>query len=106
MRALAGLLVLLPLIAACSDVRMLGAAAAEQRRVMNDMQARAAMAAVCDMSLGAYLRALNAVERRYAGLVCGDVEAMREAFVPSRLPEQLQAAEPGVAIGQGQGARY
>ena len=85
MRALAGLFVLLPLLAACSDVRMLGAAAAEQRRVMNDMQARATMAAVCDMSLGAYLRELNEVERRYAGLVCGDVEAMQAALMPERL---------------------
>lgn len=59
MRTLIGVAVLLPLLAACSDVRLLGAAAAEKRRVMNDMQARATMAAVCDMSLGAYLRELN-----------------------------------------------
>ncbi len=85
MRTLIGVAVLLPLLAACSDVRMLGAAAAEKRRVMNDMQARASMAAVCDMSLGAYLRELNAVERRYAGLVCGDVEAMQAALMPERL---------------------
>ena len=95
MRALAGLFALLPLIAACSDVRMLGAAAAEKRRVMNDMQARATMAAVCDMSLGAYLRELNEVERRYAGLVCGDVMVMREPLpvrpdAVLRLPEQLE----------------
>ncbi len=80
MRTMAGLLLLLPLLGACSDARMLGGAVAEQRRVMNDMQARATMAAVCDISLGAYWRELNAVERTYAGLVCGDDGALREAF--------------------------
>ena len=84
MRALVGLFALLPAIAACSDVQLLGAAAAELRRVMNDMQARATMAAVCDMSLGAYFRELNAVERRYAGLVCGDAEALQAALLPGR----------------------
>lgn len=91
MRALAGLLVLLPLIAACSEVRTMGAAAAEKRRVMNDMQARATMAAVCDISLGAYLRELNETERTYAGLVCGDVEAMRAALRAPVLPRRLVA---------------
>ena len=102
MRTLIGVAVLLPLLAACSDVHMLGAAAAEKRRVMNDMQVRATMAAVCDMSLGAYLRELNAVERRYAGLVCGDVEALQEAL--PLLPEQLRAPEPIAALGSGQGS--
>ena len=91
MRVLAGLLLLLPFIAGCTDMRMLAASAAEKRRVMNDMQARATMAAVCDISLGAYLRELNALERRYAGLVCGDVVALREAL----LPEQLAASPAG-----------
>jgi hypothetical protein len=100
MWALADLFALLPLIAACSDVRMLGAAA-EKRRVMNDMQARTTMTAVCDMSLGAYLRELNEVERRYAGLVCGDVLVMQEPLsarplerpdASSLLPEQLRAS--------------
>jgi len=95
---LIGLLALLSLVAACSDIRMLGATAAEQRRVMNDMQARATMAAVCDISLGAYWRELNELERRYAGLVCGDALVM-QAPLPARvgtaspLPEQLTAAE-------------
>ena len=79
----------LPLLGACSDLQTLGAAAAEQRRVMNDMQARATMAAVCDISLGAYLRELNQLERAYAGLVCGDAAAMG----PTPLPERLVAAE-------------
>jgi hypothetical protein len=84
MRTFIGVVALLPLLAACSDVQLLGAAAAEQRRMMNDMQARATMAAVCDMSLGAYFRELNTVERRYAGLVCGDAEALQAALVPGR----------------------
>jgi hypothetical protein len=98
MRRLLGLLLLLPLVGACSDVRMFGAAAAEQRRVMNNMQARASMAAICDISLGAYFRELDEIERRYTGLVCGDVGIM-QAPLPLRvggaapLPEQLVAAE-------------
>ncbi|MEZ5864362.1 MAG: hypothetical protein R3D25_09985 [Geminicoccaceae bacterium] len=89
----------LPLLGACSDLQALGATAAEQRRVMNDMQARATMAALCDISLGAYLRELNQLERTYAGLVCGDVGAMGQALlptaVPASLPERLAATEPG-----------
>jgi hypothetical protein len=61
-------LVLLP---ACAEVQSYGAVAVEQRRVMNDLQARATMAATCDIALGAYFRELSPVERRYAGLVCG-----------------------------------
>ena len=51
MRAWIALLAVL-LLGACSDVKMLGATAAEKRRTMNDMQARATMAAVCGISLG------------------------------------------------------
>lgn len=81
MRMMLGLLALLPLLGACAEVRTLGASAVEQRRVMNDMQARATMAAVCDISLGAYMRELNEIERTYAGLVCGDTIALREAVL-------------------------
>jgi len=91
MRALIGLLALLPLAVGCSEVRMMGAAAMEKRRVMNDMQARATMAAVCDISLGAYMRELNETERTYAGVVCGDVAAMRRALRGPALPERLLA---------------
>jgi hypothetical protein len=94
MRVLAGLLVVL-LLGACSDVKMLGATAVEKRRIMNDMQARATMAAVCDISLGAYFRELNMIERRYAGLVCGDIEIMQAGMSAARLPVQLRASEPG-----------
>lgn len=68
-------LVLVPLLAlgACAQLTTYGTVAIEQRRVMNDMQARAAMAATCDMALGAYFRELSPIERQYAGLVCGGI---------------------------------
>jgi hypothetical protein len=59
------------LLPACTEVQSYGAVAIEQRRVMNDLQARATMAATCDISLGAYFRELSPTERHYAGLVCG-----------------------------------
>jgi hypothetical protein len=94
MRAWIAVLVV-SLLGACGDVQMLGATAAEKRRTMNDMQARTTMAAVCDISLGAYLRELNAVERRYAGLVCGDAQAIQAAALAMiELPEQFRASEP------------
>ena len=67
------LLLLLPLcvLASCAEVQTYGAAALEQRRTMNDLQARAIMAASCDISLGAYFRELSPIERRYVGLACG-----------------------------------
>jgi hypothetical protein len=71
MRSAVMLLALLS--AGCTEVRTYGAAAIEQRRVMNDLQARATMAATCDISLGAYFRELSAIEQRYAGLVCGGI---------------------------------
>ncbi len=64
---------LLATLAGCAQVQTLGTAAIEQRRQMNDMQARATMAATCDISLGAYFRELSEIERQYAGLVCGGV---------------------------------
>ena len=65
----------LGLLAACTEVQHYGAVAVEQRRSMNDLQARATMAATCDISLGAYFRELSALERQYAGLVCGGLPA-------------------------------
>mgnify|MGYP001388259483 CR=1 FL=1 len=69
------LLLALPVtvLPACAEVRSFGQATIEQRRTMNDMQARATMAASCDISLGAYFRELSALERQYVGLVCGGV---------------------------------
>lgn len=59
------------LLAACTEVQQLGTLAIEKRRTMNDMQARATMAATCDIALGAYFRELSEIERRYVALVCG-----------------------------------
>jgi len=64
---------LLATLAGCAQVQSVGMAAIEQRRQMNDMQARATMAATCDIALGAYYRELSDIERKYAGLVCGGV---------------------------------
>ncbi len=61
------------LLSACTEVQTYGALAMEQRRTMNDIQARATMAATCDIALGAYFRELSPVEQRYAGLVCGGI---------------------------------
>lgn len=63
----------LTLFTACTEVQHYGAVAIEQRRTMNDLQARATMAATCDIALGAYFRELSPMEQRYAGLVCGGV---------------------------------
>ena len=67
------LLSMLLALAACTEVQTYGAAAVEQRRAMNDLQARATMAATCDIALGAYFRELSPMEQRYAGLVCGGI---------------------------------
>ncbi len=69
------LLPLLPalLLPACTEVQTLGTAAIQQRRMMNDLQARLTMAATCDISLGSYFRELSELERHYVGLVCGGV---------------------------------
>lgn len=61
------------LLGACTEVQTYGQAVIENRRVMNDMQARATMAATCDIALGAYFRELSPMEQRYAGLVCGGI---------------------------------
>jgi hypothetical protein len=70
-------------VTACTEVQTYGAVAVEQRRTMNDLQARATMAATCDIALGAYFRELSPMEQRYAGLVCGGI--FPEASEP-RLP--------------------
>jgi hypothetical protein len=60
-------------LAACTEIRTLGTSAIQQRRMMNDLQARLTMAATCDISLGSYFRELSELERHYVGLVCGGV---------------------------------
>lgn len=79
MRAILMPAFLLLALPACAEVQSLGQATIEQRRVMNDMQARATMAAACDISLGAYFRELSPLERQYVGLVCGGAPAMPTA---------------------------
>lgn len=59
------------LLAGCAEFRSVGSLAIEQRRVANDMQARATMAAVCDLSIGAFYRELTFAERVLAAQVCG-----------------------------------
>lgn len=58
---------------ACAEVQAFGTHAIQQRRMMNDLQARLTMAATCDISLGSYFRELSELERHYVGLVCGGV---------------------------------
>ena len=70
------------LLSACADIQALGSVAIENRRVMNDMQARTTMHATCDISVGAYYRELNANERRLAALICGG---------------EMQASDMGIA---------
>ena len=71
------------LLSACAEVQTYGSAVIEERRTMNDMQARATMAATCDIALGAYFRELSPMEQRYAGLVCGGiVPEMSDARLP------------------------
>jgi hypothetical protein len=79
-------LLLLGLLPACAEMQSYGSAAVEQRRTMNDMQARLTMAATCDIALGAYFRELSALERQYVALVCGGV--------PAPTPVPVSAAAP------------
>lgn len=69
---LAAFLALLAL-PACTEIQAFGTSAIQQRRMMNDLQARFTMAATCDISLGSYFRELSELERHYVGLVCGGV---------------------------------
>lgn len=85
MRPLLALLPAVALLGACSDVQHLGATAIEQRRTMNDLQARATMAATCDIALGAYFRELSPIERSYAGAVCGGLGSGLTSDLPQRL---------------------
>ena len=71
MRRMLAVLALPLLLGACAQVRTVGMSLAEKRRQMNDMEARAIMAATCDIALGSYFRELSEVERQYAALVCG-----------------------------------
>jgi len=73
------------LLASCAEVQQIGLAAIEHRRTLNDMQARAIMAATCDIALGAYFRELSEIERQYAALVCGGQLLHAEGSPSARL---------------------
>ena len=79
MRRLVPALLLLAPLSACAEVQTYGAAAIEQRRTMNDLQARATMAANCDIALGAYFRTLTPVQRRYVAQICGGEDGIEVA---------------------------
>ncbi len=83
MRPLLLSLGLLALLGGCTQVQQLGSLAIEKRRQMNDMQARATMAATCDIALGAYFRELSEMERKYAALVCGGQFPQQDAGSPA-----------------------
>ncbi|MCB1883603.1 MAG: hypothetical protein KDG89_06345 [Geminicoccaceae bacterium] len=91
MRPCLPFLLLLPLLAACNNVVPLGMIAIEQRKAMNDLQARATLAASCDISLGAYYRALSESERRYVALACGADGARQPAAPPPEPPAPVAA---------------
>ena len=80
MRPLAAILALATL-SGCADFATIGAAGIERRKIINDMQARGTLAAVCDISLGAFMRELNNVEQQYALMVCGDMNAMVDGLI-------------------------
>lgn len=75
------------LLAGCAELQTYGAAAAERRKVMNDMQARGTMAAVCDVAIGSYWREFTAAERLFADEICGDTTSVMTAM------ERLEARE-------------
>lgn len=81
------LLTVLPL-GGCDTVRHWGEAGAAARREQNDLQARATMAATCDIAIASYLRELNPRERQGVALICPPPDAA------AGLPELLIAPEP------------
>jgi hypothetical protein len=80
---------LLLLVAGCAQVQGYGVVALQHRRTVNDLQARATMAATRDIALGAHFRELSPVERQYPGLVCGGQhpEPIDPRLVPLTAPE-------------------
>ena len=74
-------LAMLAVLVGCADLQTFGAVAIEQRKLVNDMQARGTLAAVCDISIGAFMRELNHVEQQYALMVCGDMNAMVDGLI-------------------------
>ncbi len=69
-RLSAALLAALLLLPGCDTVRHWGEAGAAARREQNDLQARATMAATCDIAIASYLRELSPRERQGVALIC------------------------------------
>lgn len=84
------LFLVVTLVGACSTVQQYGSVAIEKRRQMNDMQARATMAATCDIALGSFFRELSPTERKYVTLVCGgqDPTAADFPLEPAKAPAE------------------
>lgn len=74
-------------LSGCDTIRHYGEAAAAARRQQNDLQARATVAAACDVALASYWRALGPRERQALYLLCAP------ASVIEGLPQQLAAPE-------------
>lgn len=87
--ALAALLALL----GCAEIQTYGAAAAEYRRQMNDLQAKGTLNALCDLSAGSVGR-LPQNERDLVMRQCG-LPAGQYLILP-----QLESAAPNVSARQ------
>ena len=75
---------LLLLVAGCSTVGDYGATAVAERRQMNDLQLQGTTAALCDVSVGAYVRAPEKAQRAIEAY-CGVAEP-RVVFIPDTTP--------------------
>ena len=65
-------------LAGCAEVQVWSAQAIERRQLMNDLQTRASLHALCDISIGSYFRELRTPERRFVAGICsgGEVEQL------------------------------
>lgn len=65
-------------VSGCADIQTLGASAIQHRQVMNDLQTRASLHALCDISIGSYFRELRGQEKRFVAGICsgGEVERL------------------------------
>lgn len=75
----------LAVLSGCAPIQHYGEAAAAARRQQNDLQARATVAAACDVALASYWRELTPRERQALYLLCAP------ASVVEGLPMQLTA---------------
>lgn len=94
-RAAARLLALVAILAlpGCAEIQTYGAAAAQYRRQMNDLQAKGTLDALCDLSAGSVGR-LPSDERDLVMRQCG-LPAGQYLLLP-----QLESAAPNVSVRQ------